>query len=607
MILQALFQLYDRLSAESAYEMPPPGYSLQKITYKVVVAPDGTLVDIQDARVPGKPRPRPRALIVPGGGKPTGAVTEESVHKKVLLLRNDLPFLVGAAVKEEVDSRSGKKNRTLVCSPREFEAFRKFHLEIEPEIGDEVFSMVCNFLRSWDPAEALHHPEWADLADGQGVFQVLGHAEWVHDRPAVKAWWEARQQSGQSEVKGQCLITGESGPVARLHPMIKGVAGANTTGASLVGFNFDAVESYGKSQSFNAPVSEHAAFRYGTALNSLLDGPQRGKHTIVIGDSTVVFWTDRPTTTEDIFAEFAWHGAAAPADAELQDESVRMKLELFLRALRKGREAYGEIEDDPDRTAFFILGLSPNAARLSVRFFHRGTLGALLDNLRAHYNDIAVAVQPAKGESPGNQEFPPGWLLLDQTCPRKGGKPDRDKIPPILAGGLLRAIVTGAHYPHALFTAVFRRIRADGIVSFPRVCVIKGYLNRNLGREVSMALDTERQDPAYRLGRLFAALEKTQLDALGERLNATIRDRFYSAASATPGAVFPRLLRTYQHHLAKMEGGLKVNREKLVQEIVAPLSGFPAHLGLQDQGLFAVGYYHQTRAFYTSKNAKSDE
>jgi CRISPR-associated protein Csd1 len=206
-----------------------------------------------------------------------------------------------------------------------------------------------------------------------------------------------------------------------------------------------------------------------------------------------------------------------------------------------------------------------------------------------------MARQPAGGKRPADPEFPPAWLLLQQTAR------ETKNVPSILSGPLLHAIITGIRYPEGLYAAVMRRIRADSVVNYPRACLIKGYLNRNLNKEVSMSLDSSRADPAYRLGRLFATLEKTQQDALGGNLNKTIRDSFYSSASATPGSVFPRLLRTYQHHIAKLEGGRRVNREKLIQEILDPLGTFPTHLGLPDQGLFAIGYYHQTRDFYAKR------
>ena len=333
---------------------------------------------------------------------------------------------------------------------------------------------------------------------------------------------------------------------------------------------------------------------------SVLDGPMSPKHRFRLGDATVAFWTDKPTLVEDVFAEFAQNGSVSLEREEVQDEATRQKLQSFLEALRKGREAFGELGEDPDESRFYILGLSPNAARLSLRFFYKNTLSELLENLRKHYRDIKTKPQKASGKRKGDPEFPPNWILLRQTAR------DSKDVPPILAAPLLRAIFTGANYPDGLVQAILRRIHADRTVNYPRACAIKGYLVRNKNMEVSMSLDKERKDTSYRLGRLFAALEKTQSEAL-QGLNKTIRDRFYSSASATPRGVFPRLLRTYQHHLSKLGGGHKVNREKLVQEILDPVDDFPAHLNLADQGLFAIGYYHQTQDFYKKRSEEGGE
>jgi CRISPR-associated protein Csd1 len=283
---------------------------------------------------------------------------------------------------------------------------------------------------------------------------------------------------------------------------------------------------------------------------------------------------------------------------EVQDEGLRQKIILFLEALKKGREAYSEIETAPDTTAFFILGLTGQAkGRVGVRFFYRDTISHLLDNLRQHYADMGIQPEYKKEAKRPDLKFPALWQLLDETCPRRNGKVDREKIPSILSGPLLRSVVSGAAYPVGLFNSVIRRIHADREINYMRACIIKGYLVRNQKKEVSMSLDTTRNEPAYLLGRLFAALEKTQYDAL-PTVKATIRDKFYSSASATPGAVFPRLLRTYQHHLPKMPSG-KVGREMLV--IHDQLRYYPAHLNLTDQGLFAIGYYHQMKNLWTSK------
>jgi CRISPR-associated protein Csd1 len=300
---------------------------------------------------------------------------------------------------------------------------------------------------------------------------------------------------------------------------------------------------------------------------------------------------------EDVFAQFAERGAdTTPRDGEVQDATRLRELEVFLEALRQGLDKAGDLAKESSRTNFYLLGLSPNQGRVAVRFFLHGNVRSLLENLRQHHADMGIE---REAHRPG-PEFPPTWMLLRQTA-----RESKD-IPPNLAAPLLRAVIEGRRYPESLQAAVVRRIRADREINYLRACVIKGCLVRNHEKEITMSLDPNKADPAYRLGRLFAVLEKTQEDAL-EGVNATVRDRFYSSASATPASVFPRLLRTYQHHLGKLEGGRKVNREKLVQEILDPLNGFPSHLGLTDQGLFAIGFYHQRQAFFRKSTAESTQ
>jgi CRISPR-associated protein Csd1 len=319
---------------------------------------------------------------------------------------------------------------------------------------------------------------------------------------------------------------------------------------------------------------------------------------MILGDSTVAFWTDAPTFVEDVFAEYMAGEKVTAADPAAQDESSRQRLEAFLSVLRGGIGVRsGLLEFDPT-IGFHLLGLSPNAGRVSVRFFMQSTLGELLENLRAHHRAIRQTPAPAVGKYRGDPEFPALSLLLRQT-----GRDAKD-IPPVLAGPLLESVLTRARYPSGLYSAVLRRIRADRVVNYLRVCVIAGFLNRNLILEVPVSLDIARQEPAYRLGRLFAALEKTQRDALGENLNRTICDSFYGAASMTPAIVFPRLLRLYQHHRSKLEVGRRVFRDRLVQEIVTALPEFPRNLTLPEQGSFAIGYYHQLRDFYTKREAR---
>jgi CRISPR-associated protein Csd1 len=580
-ILKALHDLHGRLAADATYQLPPEGYSLQKVIFKVVLHPDGRLFDIQDARQDRDGRLVPRLTCVPGNNKSTGSGLNPG------FMWDNSQYMLGFKAGDE------KIERTRAC----FESFRDRHLQLRPEIVSPVFQAVCRFLETWSPDQAPTFGVLAESTTGFGVFQLIGEERYSHEDMAIVDWWSSQLAVPVDSVVGQCLVTGRDGPLARIHPSIRGI---QSTGSAIVSFNDDSYTSYGKQQSLNAPVGVDAAVRYTSALNALLDGPRRRDHRVAIGDDILVFWTETPTVVEDIFAKFAIYGTTVRTDNP-QDRTVLGKLDIFLRALRQGRSAYAALAADPNRTKFFILGLAPNRARLAVRYFQVDTVSGFVDHLRRHFADIDIQRRYSEHSRQPDPEFPSIRQLLDQTCPIVSGKPDRKNIPQILAGPLMRAILAGTPYPQALYAAVLRRLHAERDVSYLRACIIKGYLNRNRGKEVAMSLDIQRRDPAYRIGRLFATLEKTQIDGL-PGLNTTIRDRFYSSASATPRAVFPRLMRTYQHHLAKIEGGMKVNREKLMQEILGGLESFPAQLDLDGQGLFAIGYYHQMRAFFTTKN-----
>lgn len=586
MILQALNELYERLADDPAYELPRPGYSTQRVSFCVVLKPDGTLFDIQDARITrtetlrnGKEKVSQlsRPLLLPGQAKPPGSGLNPC------FLWDNSGYMLGYKPEDEKPERSAE-----ACLE-----FRKKHVSLEKEIGAPEFSAVCRFLESWSPTKATDHKTKLDdfAATGFGVFQIQGQTVYVHEVPAVKKWWDGQQATKPSEMTACCLITGFELPIARLNePAIKGVFGAQAGGAKIVAFDKPAFTSYGKEQCANAPISEKAVFQYANALNTMLGGPLSHRHRVQIGDATTVFWTEKPTAVESLFADFV-QGNAVEEEQPNQDQALATRLKTFMEILRQGGGSeVGKLGDDP-QTKFFVLGLSPNAARLSVRFWHVATLGQMVDKLKAHYDALRL-----RRSSNKDSEFPAAWQLL-----RQAGREPKD-IPPILAGPLLRSILTGCRYPQGLFSAVLNRIRADHEVSYLRACIFKAFLTRNHQHDIPMSLDTTRTEPAYLLGRLFATLEKTQEDAL-PGINATIRDRFYSAASATPGSVFPRLLRTYQHHLSKAASekgqGYKVSREKLIQEITDKLTGMPAHLALEGQGLFAIGYYHQRQDFFT--------
>jgi CRISPR-associated protein Csd1 len=589
MILQSLNQLYDRLAADERYGVPTPGYSVQRITFCIVLQPDGTVREIEDSRLTvsemtkaGKLRTTQvaRQMLVPGEGKPSGSGFNPCT------LWDNAGYLLGYAKESEKQARAAQ------C----FQSSRQHHLAQERIIGDDAFAAVCRFFESWTSEKLV---DWqAKLADyattGFGVFRLLDQRQFIHETPRFRAWWLAQQQSPPSDdVVAPCLVTGRTSPVARLaEPAIKGVNGAAPGGAKLASFNLNAFESYGKEQTYNAPVSKVVTFRYCNALNALLSGPQSHRHRIQIGDATTVFWTERETVTESLFAEFlAGDIVAVEKTAPTEDQVVHQRVETFLKILRQGGGAEVSVLGDDPQTRFYILGLSGNVTRLSVRFWHVGSIAQMVDRLKAHYD--ALRIVRSREADP---EFPPFWMLLRQTAR------EAKDIPPLLSGALMQSVLAGTPYPQAFYYAVLNRIRADHTVNYLRASIIKSVLTRqpNSNHQIPMSLDPNRTDKAYLLGRLFAALEKTQEDAL-PGINATIRDRFYSSASATPGAVFPRLLRTYQHHLAKLEGGHKINRERLVQSLHDPLNSYPAHFNLEEQGLFAIGYYHQRQDFFRKK------
>jgi CRISPR-associated protein Csd1 len=571
MILPALIDYYDRLAAEPDADIAPFGFSRQNISFVVVLEQDGTLHAVQPDFVEENGRKRPRSRVVPGQAKPSGQGLNPC------LLWDNMAYLLGFKPDDLNTDRTVKS----------FQAFRDRHLALKEQIADLAFDAVCAFLKAWSPQRSAEIPTLAEIGQGFGVFQIRGQSEFVHERPAVQRYWAAQLTPAEASAgfAGRSLLDNFQKPLARLHePKIKGVAGGQSAGTVLVGFNEDAFTSYGKTQSYNAPLGEDEAFKYCTSLNRLLaDGRRRA----MIGDATVVFWSAKPTPFEDAFT-----GMLVGERAE--DEETINRTRAFADGVRQGR-----LSDDLGdlNTPFFVLGLSPNAARVSVRYWLPGTIGAFARRLGDHLRALEIVG--------AREDDPPLTIrrIVNTTARLDNGKPDYDSILPRLAGDVARAVLGGGPYPNQLLAAVIARCGADGVIDHPRAAVIKACLIRK-STEVTMALDEARIDPPYLLGRLFAALEKTQEDAYDNKLNRTIKDGYFSSASANPASVFPRLCRLSQHHIERLEGGMKTNREKLIQRIVAPLATFPRVMRLEEQGLFFIGYYHQRQDLFTSRKDK---
>ena len=611
MILQSLTELFERIQAEddNPYGVPTFGYTVQNISFRIILKPDGSVIDMQDARETitettkaglTKTKQIPKSILLPDlGGR--------SRNTKSNFLYDKLSYLTGF----------DKDPDRAELAKEHFEAAKVRHFEWRETIPHQEYQAVCAFFEKFKKEDHLDKlNEITKLgANPVGVFRVIPSHKDVHELPEILNFWSNNGESikgeGADKIDGQCLVTGRSASIARLHePKLKGFGQDSPL---LVSFEGDAYRSYDKSQSYNAPVSESAVFAYCNALNALLAGPQSHRHHVMIGDTNTLFWTEKKTSTESLFAKILNGGLSSEIETiTSEDQTHHREIKALLTILRRGGGAsLTALKDDPN-TKFYILGLAKmNKSRVAVRFWHVSTIGKMLENLHDHYQNLALtrSIDPHPFWEP---EFPSAQRIIEETARNR----DRKAIAPLLGGQLMQSILHRGPYPHTLFQGILNRIKVvekdqqGNIIErvpYLKAAILKAILIRNFNQTIDMSLNTERTEPAYLLGRLFAALEKTQEDALG-KINAGIRERFYSSASATPGSVFPRILRTYQHHLAKLEGGIKTNRERLVQAIHAPLNAYPAYLTLEQQGMFAIGYYHQRQDFYTKKeNTESKE
>jgi CRISPR-associated protein Csd1 len=568
MILQALKDYYERKAIDPDSGIAPEGFELKEIPFIIVIDENGDFVQFEDTREQRGKQVGARSFRVPQSVK-------RSINVKANLLWDNVEYVLGAAV---------KGNPLQVESRHQSFIERVKELNLDDEIA---IAAVLKFFQK-NPAGLLELPECpSDLQEGNPfvALRLNGDTELICERSEIVR----KLQSISSKADGVvCLVSGEIDILANLHPAIKGIRDAKSTGANIVSFNHQSFTSFGKLQGANAPIGNKAAFAYTTSLNYLLrkDSPQK----IQIGDATTVFWSERSTALEDDFATLF--------DEPPKDDPDRLvtSVKALLQSIDTGAIAPSDCE-----ARFFVLGLSPNAARASVRFWTVGTVLEQSQSISRHFRDIEIC------HGPRERDFLSIWAILKSLAAQGESK----NIPPKSAGDWIRTILEGRAYPESLLQAALRRIRADRDVTYPRAAILKGWLNRRgrielqAEREITVGLDIENGNIGYRLGRLFATLEKTQEEAQPD-INKTIRDRYYSAASATPATVMPILLRLKNHHLGKLEKGRAIFFERTFGKIIGDIADFPAQLNLFDQGRFAIGYYHQRQAFFT-KSANSLE
>ena len=578
MILQALVNYYERKAALGDDSVAPEGWVRRGIDYVVVINESGECVNFDPVFTKEKGKAMALDVLLPAIGKQ--ASKHSNSGKDANLLWDNASFVLGRA------SKGTLKRESFISTIKEW-------LRDCDDAGVDAIKAFCEKLKD-KPELAGHHllekfglVEDFEKRDPVMAFRLAtDNAMYIHDRPAVRAAYErTRLQSVPDVSYGTCLVTGEENvPIARNETVIKNVWGAQTAGANIVSFNKRAFESYGKCerQGENSPISQSASFAYTTALNHLLR--KNSTQRLQVGDSSTVFWAGKPTELEtgmvDIFSE---------PHKDDPDRNVRAVASLY-KSIDNGL-----IEKDEGKTQFFVLGLAPNAARIAIRFWHNTTVAEMAARVRQHFDDLAIV----------RAEFDPPYPTLFRLLVSVATQRKAENIPPNLSGELMRSVLTGLPYPQTLLAAAVRRIRAEHEVTYIRAALIKACINRaarysnsNMKEELKVSLDERNTNAGYRLGRLFAVLEKIQEEA-NPGINATIRDRYYGAASSSPVTVFSTLLKLKNHHVAKLDNrGRAVNLEKRVGEIMDGIVYFPAQLPLADQGRFAIGYYHQRQDFF---------
>ncbi|MBU4477863.1 MAG: type I-C CRISPR-associated protein Cas8c/Csd1 [Candidatus Omnitrophica bacterium] len=579
MILQALYEYYERKAADPESGIAPEGWEWKEIPFLAVINNEGDFVQFQDTRQGEGKKLRAQKFLVPTLGEKKGSGIKSNT------LWENLEYMFGVGAKE---------GQSISRIQEQHQAFKQ---KIDELRGDSLaFKAIKSFVAKNHFDAIKKDPIWDTVFErNQNLLIYFESVGPVSDLQEIREAVNVNRKG--SGVYGYCLVSGESGELVRLEPPIRGVKGANPMGASLVAVNNEilngknvgptpAFASFMKQQGFNSPISSSASFGYTTALNVLLgrDSPNK----VGIGDATVVFWAQKKETSFDFESKFVWF---FNSDKDNPDRNVQAVKSLY-EATRTGRMPL----DEDNR--FYVLGLAPNAARISVRFWKTGTIRGFAEKIKQHFVDFEI-IHGAKE---------PEHLSLYQILSATVFEHKMDNVPPNLAGSVVVSILDGTPYPQTLLQQCIRRIRAEQQVTRARAAILKACINRfnrlhdKTEKEVLMSLDRSNTNAAYRLGRLFAVLEKIQEEA-SPGINATIRDRFYGAASATPITVFPQLLKLKNHHLAKLNPGRKMNFEKKIGEIFDALKDdLPAHLTLDEQARFAVGYYHERQDFFTKKD-----
>lgn len=576
MILQALVAYYNKLAARG--EISKPGWAKAKISWAIELGDDGSVLGILPlkAESPDGKKQIPRGILLPAPVKKTSG-------ERSNFLWENAEYLLGVQTKED----GGKTAKRFVTA-------KELHDSLLADVHTPVAEAIKAYFAACDPAAiASMLPDGCmdELRKGANL-TFLYQNRFPGEFPELCAAWDAYyggKKIGETFVD---VVTGEVVVPEATHPSIKNVQDAQPSGAALVSFNAEAFESFGRKQNLNAPMGKETAFAYTSALNSLTGDKDHRQH---IGDMTVVYFAEDAEPVYQDVMDLCFAGS--------DDRVTDAELHSILQNIAAGKQTdfAGKTLSPDDR--FYLLGISPNASRLSVRCFWQSSFGDVISRIKQHYDDITIVT-----DNRSKWVDIPLWALLRETVNPNAN----DKTPaPQMAGDTLRAVLTGGRYPETLYRRTLLRIRAEHDITRGKAAIVKGYLLRNtkhrkdyayIKEASTMALNETSNYTPYVLGRLFSTLEAVQ-SAANPGINTTIKDKYFNSACATPAAVFPILLKLANSHLKKLGGGLAVNYSKQIGELTARLeTAFPKTLSLEEQGAFILGYYHQTQKRFEKKN-----
>jgi len=610
MLIRSLCDYYDIQSARG--EAASDIMSEQPVHWMVMLTPDGRVADIIDKRIEesvpqknGKVKivKKPIVVSLPKRTQKTGIDANIIEHRPLYIFGLNYDAKIGLTP----DDKTGKARKS-------HEAFVKKNLEFFDGIDSEIARAYVNFIKNWVPENETENEQLKKLGkEYQGsyyIFALDGSPECkLHKDKAVLAKYEKLMAKAAAETAESddgimmCPIEGERLRAARIHDKIKGIKGGNSVGAVLVNFNSSAFESYGKSQSMNSGISEKAMKKYTSSLNKLLADPM---HHIYSDDMTVVFFAMK----HDDKAECDLFNGYLNSSNGVTEDSTKADVKAVSENIYyKGQTGNAQaLDKDVDNGVdFFVAGFTPNGSRICQKFMVRNKFGKIIDNVKQHQQDMAICGS--------NGEIPLWRINKELVSPNSA-----NAISPALQSDIFQAILNGTNYPYTLLETVVRRVCTDSDtdsnnkikINEVRAGLIKAFINRKARingdkEEITMSLDKENKNPAYLCGRLFAVLEKIQLEATDVKLNRTIKDAYFSSASSRPALIMPRLIDLSNYHLRKLKEGRAIDFSKLINEIMGKIKdSLPTNLSIMEKGKFQLGYFQQNKDFFAEQN-KNEE